>query len=186
MIITYSSISGDYDDKINDGRLYIPPSNKFVTHRLNAKVAKIIPHKFLQNHDYSIWIDSNIHLKVDPKKLIEIFDYPLCGVFLHPSRTTINEEIVACTNLDSKENLDYHKNKPGILCACGVIIRKNTKEVNDLNEQWFNEIILGSSRDQLSFPYTLGTITKTIKLKNNFKDNEYFKILPHKAKNRNQ
>lgn len=186
MIVTYSSVSGNYDDKINDGRLYIKPSNKFVTHRLNAKVPKIMPHKFLPKHKYSIWIDSNIRLKVEPEKLIEIFDYPLCGVFLHPNRTTINEEIVACKHLDSQENLEYHRNKPGILCACGVIIRKNTEEVNDLNEKWFSEIILGSSRDQLSFPYTLGSIAKPIKLKNIFLDNEYFKITPHKSKNRNQ
>ena len=35
---------------------------------------------------------------------------------------------------------------------------KNCQEVNDLNERWWQEIIKGSSRDQLSLPYTLGKI----------------------------
>lgn len=184
MIIVYSSVSGDYDEKIEDGRIYIEPSDKFITHRMNAKIPKILPHKFLPPHEYSIWVDSNIHLKVEPQKLIDLFENPLCGVFVHPYRTTINEEINACIELDSIKNLNYHKNKSGALAACGFIIRKNTEEVNILNEKWMTEILLGSSRDQLSFPYTLGSIAKMISVKN-FIDNEYYKILPHKIKNRN-
>jgi hypothetical protein len=185
MIVKYSSVSGEYDDKIDDGRLYIDPSDKFIMHRLNAKIPKILPHKILPSHEYSIWVDSNIHLKVEPQKLIEIFDYPLCGVFLHPYRKTINEEIEACKNLDSEKNLIFHKDKPGLLGACGIIIRKNVEEVNVLNEKWMTEILLGSSRDQLSFPYTLGEISKKIQIKGSFTDNEYFKIFKHKCKNRN-
>jgi len=162
MIITYSSISGDYDNPINDGRIYINPSEKFSTHRLNAKLPKILPHKFLPKHNYSIWIDSNISLKVEPIDLLEIFDYPLCGVFYHPNRSNIDEEITACENLDTVHNLNYHKNKEGLLSMCGIIIRQNTPKVNELNEKWLIEILMGSSRDQLSFPYTLGTITKNI------------------------
>jgi Protein of unknown function (DUF616) len=185
MIIVYSSLSGDYDEKIEDGRIYIEPSDKFIKHRMNAKIPKILPHKFLPPHEYSIWVDSNIHLKVEPQKIIEVFENPLCGVFAHPYRTTINEEIDACIELDSIKNLNYHKNKLGALAACGFIIRKNTEEVNVLNEKWMTEILLGSSRDQLSFPYTLGEISKKIQIKGSFTNNEYFKIFNHKCKNRN-
>jgi hypothetical protein len=161
-IIRYSCHVGDYDDPIDDGRLYIGSNNKCSTDRLNSRMVKVLSHLFLPKHSYSIWIDSNVELLISPEQLIKMMDGYDCMVFKHPVRNTIDEEITACFNHDTKENKQYHKGKSGTLASTGVLVRKNTEEVNRLNEKWWAEICRGSYRDQLSFPYTLGTISKYI------------------------
>ncbi len=70
----YSSMSGNYDHILSD-RLYIPPCERFTTHRMKAKFPKILSHKIkeLQDADYTIWADSNIEFKIDPKISYRIF-----------------------------------------------------------------------------------------------------------------
>lgn len=179
-IIVYSCLTGAYKG-IKDNRVYVNPSDKFNSDRMNAKAPKVLSHLYLPIHEYSIWIDANLELLISPLELISLMDNKECLVFTHPFRKTINEEIIACKNLDSFENLNYHKNKKGILAACGVIIRKNTETVNKLNEYWWAEICRGSSRDQLSFPYTLGAISNYLKTEIQFPFNSKFiKWNPHK------
>ena len=40
----------------------------------SAKAFKILPHKFLPEYDYSVWIDGNFIVKKHPKDLIEKYD----------------------------------------------------------------------------------------------------------------
>lgn len=181
-IKVYSCISGGYDNKLLD-RLYVNPCDRFNTHRMNAKFPKILSHKIkeLQNSDYTIWVDSNLEFKINPITLIEYFDYPKVGVFAH-TRKTINEEIKTCQSfgLDTITRLNYHIDKPGRLACCFLIIRQNCTEVNHLNEAWWAEICAGSSRDQVSFPYTLGTIATYKELpNNNFQNNKMWNRLDH-------
>lgn len=52
-----------------------------------------------------------------------------------------------------------------------------------LNEQWWSEICRGSFRDQLSFPYTLGKVSKYIETEWERPFNSrYTKWYPHKTK----
>ena len=134
-LIKYSCLVGDYDIPVQDGRIYVQGSTNFKSNNLNAKLPKILPQLYLEQHDYSLWIDANIVLKVDPLELIEMMGNFECLVLNHPVRTTINEEIIACDKLDSKSNLEFHKNKEGLLAACGMILRKNTQSVSQLNCQ---------------------------------------------------
>jgi len=161
-IIRYSCLVGNYDNPIKDGRVYINTIDKFKANRMNAKLPKVLPHLYLPEHDYSIWIDANLELLVTNEEFIEMMGDHECMVFKHPYRNTINEEINECVKLDSKENVQKHRNKPGLLAACGIIARKNTETIKNLNCQWWSEICYGSTRDQLSFPYTLGTVAKYI------------------------
>ena len=181
--ILYSCVSGGYDDKQPD-RIYIDPSDIFKTHRMNAKVCKTLSHKFFPDADYTIWADSNLMFKINPESLVEYFNYPLVGVFAHNERETINQEIEACKKLklDDTAKLDYHKNKSGRLCCCFLIIRKNCQEVNILNEEWWSELCCGSSRDQLSFPYTLGKIATIKEVPNKSWNNNSFWIKTNHAK----
>ena len=74
-----------------------------------------------------------------------------------------------------------------MLAACGIVVRKNTETVNRLNEKWWAEICRGSSRDQLSFPYTLGTISKYIKTEWRKPFNsKYTKWHPHNKNTKNE
>lgn len=187
-IKVYSCVSGDYDVKLTD-RIYIEPCNRFTTHRMNAKFPKILSHKIkeLEDADYTIWADSNIRFKIDPLSLVEYFSCPKVGIFSH-TKNSINTEIEACKlyKLDDNDRINYHKDKGGKLACCFLIIRKNCEEVSRLNEQWWAEICAGSSRDQLSFPYTLGKIATYKTLPNNdYNENHMWTRLPHKRKIKN-
>jgi hypothetical protein len=185
-IVTYSCNVGDYDKSVQDGRLYLDGGNKCNTDRLNSRMVKVLSHLFLPEHTYSVWIDSNIKLLVPVEELIGMMGENECMVFKHPIRNTIDEEIIACFTHDTKENKIYHKGKEGILASTGVLVRKNTEKVNRLNEKWWAEICRGSYRDQLSFPYTLGTISKYIETewKQPF-NSKFTKWYPHKKTEQN-
>lgn len=163
-IVMYSCMSDGYDHVKNDGRIYLPPDRSQISPRMSIKPIKVIPYMYdIPKHDWSIWIDSNIHIgNKTPEDILKMFNYAECGVYIHPKRKTINEEIKACIDqkLDNPNNCKYHINKPGLLAACGIVIRKNTTRVQELCNLWWQEILNGSSRDQLSFPYTLGTIAE--------------------------
>lgn len=179
----YSCVTNNYDDKIEDGRLYFPPSDLFIKNRLNARLPKILSHKIIPEADYTIWLDSNLFINIDIIELLEYFEYPQVGIFYHTDRQTIDQEIEECKKLklDYPARLDYHKNKPGVLGASFLLIRKNCEEVNILNEKWWSEICCGSSRDQVSFPYTLGKIATYKKIPDGtMEKNSFFERINHK------
>jgi hypothetical protein len=41
------------------------------------------------------------------------------------------------------------------LAECTVLLRRNTKRLQEFNALWWNEILGGSIRDQISFPYAV-------------------------------
>lgn len=192
-------MSGGYDEIQEDGRLYVPACDRYKHNRLNAKIPKILSHKYT-NTEWSVWVDSNITMKCLYIELINIFledDANLqVGIFKHPDRNNIEEEIAICSrlSLDDKSRLDYHKGKGSgeRLAYCGIIIRRNTDLVAQYNERWWAEISRGSSRDQCSFPYTLGKIATYKKLepenlfngKNVHEHNKYYSRCSHNKGNR--
>ena len=168
----YCCMTGDYDNIQEDGRKYVDPCNRFRHNRLNAKVPKILSHKYIDTK-FSIWIDSNIVMKITYIELVQLFleanpDFEV-GIFEHPERKIVEEEIKACanSNLDDHFRLNYHGGRDSgeRLAYCGIIVRRNTDLVAQYNEKWWGEISRGSSRDQLSFPYTLGKIATYLPLK---------------------
>ena len=164
-LTVYSCMTGDYDDTQEDGRIYVPASNRFHHNRMNAKVPKILSHKYTST-EWSVWVDSNIIMRCTYIELIKSFlainpDLQV-GIFTHPERTQTIQEIEECKRigLDEQDRLDYHKGRGDgeKLGYCGIIVRRNTDLVAQYNEKWWAEITRGSSRDQCSFPYTLGKI----------------------------
>lgn len=177
-VILYSCHTKKYSPVIKDERTFIEPETIFKLDRLNSKMCKVLPHLYLPNYKYTIWVDANIEFKINPIDLLDLMEDKSCLVFTHPERKTINEEIKATAHLDSSEKRGFHQNKPGLLAACGVIVRRNDNVTNSLNEKWWAEICKGSHRDQLSFPYTLGTIARYLEV--NWKipyENEYIKVI---------
>ena len=150
----------------NDLWEYRACCNEFQESRRNAKIHKVMPHKFieLKENDISIWLDGNISLNITPEELARLWlkekDIAVCK---HFERECIYIEAETCIEcqLDNPvlirqqmkryRNAGYLKNQG--LAECGIIIRRHTPEINKLSEQWWNEIKQGSSRDQLSFNY---------------------------------
>jgi GT2 family glycosyltransferase len=153
----------------------LPAADEFDDPNRNAKVHKILSHKYFPDYEYSLWIDGNVNLKVPIRQIIPAFlrDVDL-AVFKHPERHCIYDEADACIarRLDSSEVIRNQVNqykrqgypvKNG-LAECTVILRRHTPAMKKFNELWWKEICRGSKRDQISFPI----IAKKTGLKYNF------------------
>lgn len=144
----------------------IVSQNDALTNVKKQRLIKILPHRFLQDYDVSLWIDSNIEMIVD---VIDFFKkYQLTDAFFytnrHPSRNCIYKENLACLrqHRDTYENMQpqidryisegYPSNNG--LAETNIILRKhNDFRCKKLMSMWAEEILMGSHRDQLSYNY---------------------------------
>jgi hypothetical protein len=118
-IVVYTAIFGNYDDlknqkiKIEGVDFYCFTDNKNLKSNLfkivlvepeygdntrNAKIYKILPHKFFSKYEYSIWIDGSIIIKkFDLEELINKYLVKdNIALFKHPDRDCIYDEVFAC------------------------------------------------------------------------------------------
>lgn len=130
-----------------------------------ARKMKILGYQYLQDYDYSIWMDGNIRTQGDIKEYINNYRGKapiLC--FPHYSSKCVYEEYEACCSL-KKDNTDimkkqvlgyqeegYPKNN-GMVDTCILIRELKHDKLNQVMDCWWNEIITKSYRDQLSFNY---------------------------------
>ena len=169
-VVVYSYTSPGYDNKIDDGRLYLTlPKEickRFNNTRMPARIAKALPHIFLdtKNADACLWLDSNIQFREGYNSDMLIKEYfektEHCGVFAHTERTTIDQEIAAINTkkLDHPSLTSQHFRRIGKLAWTGILYRTFTPEVIRANNMWWAEISTKSSRDQLSFPYSFDNL----------------------------
>lgn len=191
--VVYTAIFGDYesllDPKIVDSNLdYICfTDNPNITSDIweirlvtgldmdntrKARTIKTLPHKYLQEYDFSIWIDAAFQIVGDLEEYANIYSQK--GIFLaitHSWRDCIYDEADAVINAN-KDDTEIVKNqmhkyesegfpKKYGLIESGVLIRRhNDNQVIKVMEDWNKEIMGSSKRDQLSFNY--------VSWKNNF------------------
>ena len=158
---------------------------------------KILPHKYLRNYDVSIYIDGNIRIVGSVWSLIDDFmvSNTEIGLFKHPLRSSVKEEVIACVQRKKVKSPDGLKQEyqaysaKGFLDKVGltennVIIRKhNDNEVVQAMEMWWLCLKNGAGRDQISLPYVREKMRmkETIYHFNARVENPYFKIYPHRT-----
>lgn len=206
-ITVYTALSGNIDKLIEEqetrGADFIAytngdspvwkcekPYDKFKDNRRNSRIQKIMPHKYIDT-EYSIYMDANFSLKVPAQELIDRFlKEKDIAVFKHPGRDCVYEEAEACVALRketpealSEQVKHYAKNRikqHGGLCECGVIIRRHTKEVNEMNEKWWAEYCRFSKRDQVSFPVAFDLAKVNVIDEWSVTNNPFFQYHAHK------
>jgi len=172
----YTSIIGKYDklnkqrhenanlvaftDQKSDHWTVRPHYDRFTDNTRNSRIQKIMPHLFFTS-EYSIYIDGNIELLVEPQKLVDewLKDKDI-AVFNHAGRKNVFEEADACVHYEKEDPQIIAEQakayaRIGIkegLCECGVIVRRHTKRIEELNEKWWAHYCRYSKRDQISFP----------------------------------
>lgn len=134
----------------------------------NAKIHKILSHKYFPDKLYSLWIDGSVSIKFpfSIEKLIEIYlsDADL-ALFKHSDRHCLYQEANICMQrgLDNPEIIkeqiqrytqEGHPSNFG-LGECTILLRRHTDQIKKFNEAWWEEIQKGSKRDQISFPYLI-------------------------------
>lgn len=142
--------------------------DRFVDPRRNSRAPKILSHEFCDT-EYSIWIDGNMSLLKPPEELVERYlkNHDM-AIFKHPKRDCIYGEATKCATeglddpeiiieqVSKYERAGYGKHKG--LCECGVMIRRHTAKVIELNNFWWAEHCRHSVRDQISFMYSVDSV----------------------------
>ena len=138
--------------------------------RRTARYHKILSHVIFPESDYSLWLDGNIRLMVDPWRIMRrhLADGVDVAAFKHRHRECVYEELEACVRLD-KDGADVMRAQVDRyraagypaqhgLAETGVLARRHSPAVHEFNQAWWREIERGSMRDQLSFNYVLWTL----------------------------
>ena len=185
--LVYTSIYGDKDKPRDDIKVFFG-YDKFESPVLNAKIYKVLTHKFLDTN-ISIWLDGNIYLLVSPEQVIKewLGDADM-AVFEHNYHWTIHQEVEVIRKMfksrpwiyeEVKEQVKNYPNLP--LSMCGMIIRRHTPIVERFNEAWWAEICRWGQRDQLSFPVILKRFPnlKVNYIKGNIKNHPYLRYENH-------
>jgi hypothetical protein len=183
----YTSITGEKDVHRKDIMVF-PDYKKFNNPVMNAKIYKILSHKYLDN-EITIWLDGNIYLLVTAEKMVEewLGDADM-AVFEHNHRWTMYQEVEVIRKMFKSRPWIYNeaneqiKNYPDLpLSMCGMIIRRHTPIVERFNEAWWAEICRYGQRDQLSFPVVLKRFPdlKVNYVKGNIKNHPYLRYETH-------
>lgn len=212
-IVVYTAITGGYDSlkeptvisnkcdyicftddtSLKSNVWEIRPITSYMNdNSLTARRYKILPHLFLKDYEYSVWIDGSIKLVANPEGMIKkelATDNMAC--FKHSCRNCIYDEAETIIKLEKankdivsnqieKYSLENYPKKNGLI-ESGVLIRKhNNVDIIRLMNAWWNEIINFSERDQLSFNYVIWKFKLKYKIINkNIYDNEYLKTYKH-------
>lgn len=144
---------------ININNLNLPN----LDNRKIARYIKINSHLVLPSHDASIWIDHCFKSKINNcNKIFQDlqFDKKNIMIYKHSWRSCIYKEADECIKLklDNPKTIQAQMNRyrqklypdNNGLFETGFMLRKNNKIVQSFNELWWNELLNGSGRDQLS------------------------------------
>jgi len=167
-IIQYTSITNSKDIPRTDIQCF-EEYNKFKDPVMNAKIYKVLPHKYL-DCDISIWMDGNIYLNKSLDETIKdwLGDNDI-AFFRHYKSKNLDWELKWIKYVWRSKNRDVyeeairqveHYKKIGLpdnkdMAMGGFIIRRHIPIVEQFNEAWWSEICRWGQRDQLSLPVIL-------------------------------
>ena len=150
---------------------------------LNNRKYKVLPHRFLSNYEFSIYVDGDLKIISDLDILaqkyknnpLSVLDHSLCGVSKGSnlnSRNCVYDEANFIKWLGDnhprkhyKDNIDTifkqieryqierYPTKNGLARTSVIIRNHNNYEVINVMEDWWLGLKYWSKRDQLSFPY---------------------------------
>jgi hypothetical protein len=161
--------------------------------RRSAKVFKILPHWFFRDYEYSLWIDGSVIIKKgDIGALVDRYlrEHNI-AFFAHPDRDCVYEEAEACIAMQCdqaatiRQQMEQYRGEgypPHTgLVATGIVLRRHScPRVIRADEDWWEQILAFSRRDQLSFNYVAwknGLRYATIE--GRLWENDYFKVASH-------
>lgn len=223
-IAVYTSIFGGYDNLIDeqfqmDGVDYICFTDRDIESKTwkvvkstpiyndsnrNAKKYKVLPHRYLNDYDWSVWIDGNIKVISDIRSLCngdayKLYDHMLVGEY--DRRNCIYDEAQTILNFGKinserypEKGIKNWKDNPKLivdqmnrylsegypkqngLSTTPIMVRNHMDDnVINHNEDWWSEIKHNSKRDQLSFNYIAWKNQfNFVYLEGDSRNNEYF------------
>jgi hypothetical protein len=128
---------------------------------------KMLPHRYFQSYEKSLYIDGNVSLAQDPTQLFEFYlSGSLLAIPKHQDRNCIYEEAkflmqegkFSSSELKSQMAVYERNGFPHDwgLTENNIILRRHTAPtLIPIMEQWWNEYLSGIRRDQISLPFLL-------------------------------
>jgi len=185
--VVYTAVFGGYDlvPKVNpawdcdficftDTPALISVGWKVVVIQLNGESPasanrryKILPHKYLDKYEYSLYVDGNIQILVDPSPLFRKYlENGNVAIPKHQDRNCAYAEAKLCivggrVNKEITERQMTRYAQDGFpemfgMTENGILLRRhNDESVMALMDAWWIEYCCGGLRDQLSLPYLL-------------------------------
>lgn len=161
--------------------------------RMRAKIAKILPHRYFPDHEYSLWVDGTHTPAVDPRYLVvKYLKTNDIAMFRHPVRDCLYDEMDACLKYNKGNAADIRRQRDRYLeegypshnglATCTVILRRHRSDhLVRAMEDWWEQINRFSERDQLSFNYIKHRhgLNYTV-IPGHVYNNHYFHFQPHK------
>ncbi|MFW6002558.1 MAG: glycosyltransferase domain-containing protein [archaeon] len=130
------------------------------------KKVKILPHKYLEDYEISIWVDANYILCKNLYHFAYIaLKYSNHAVFRHhENRESLEDEVDMCIKLKKadpkklkaqlkKYRQEFENANFEIVHNAIIIRRHNDKKVKMVMEKWWEQVQNWTMRDQVSFPY---------------------------------
>lgn len=134
----------------------------------SQRILKILPHDYLGDFDRSLYIDNTIILRAPPEAIqASCFADADVGLFVHSFRTSLQDEFleVARLGLDDQMRVLEQLNHYALVCPdlleqrpywSGMLWRDHrSRGVRCAMEQWRNQVLRYSRRDQLSLNLAL-------------------------------
>ncbi|SPH18677.1 hypothetical protein DEA8626_02219 [Defluviimonas aquaemixtae] len=132
-----------------------------------SRRAKLMPHRYFPDEEWSIWVDNKSRLKRDPRQVLAALQAQSDAAFFafaHFRRDCVYQEGQAV-----RENgLDEHRvvrermrtyraegmpERAGLIEGHFIVRRHNDPTAARFGERWFEHVLRHSRRDQISFPY---------------------------------
>lgn len=172
----------------------LPQSNLDQIRR--SRLAKILAHHFLSDYEISIWMDANLRIVGDLTKFYKLaLAHSDLAFFRHGlRRPSVAAEIEACAQagkaphaLMVRQYESYRgKGFPddlGLIPEAGVIARRHQHpRVRAAMEEWWQELIAHTARDQISLPYIIWRNSLPITMLDwNLRESPWFSMEPHAA-----
>ena len=132
-----------------------------------ARRAKLMPHRYFPQADWSIWIDNKSRLKVDPERVLAAVRAQSDAgffAFAHFRRDCVYHEgqTVRELGLDDdrivRERMRTYRAEgmpehAGLIEGHFIVRRHHDPDLIRFGERWFEHVLRYSRRDQISFPY---------------------------------
>lgn len=132
-----------------------------------SREIKMLAHQFFETNSKILYIDNAVQLKIDGAEILEsLLDHHPIAVFHHSRRKTVLGEFVACSKygLDDYEVIrdqfrqytnDHLLTMLEVPYWGGFVAKVNCSETDSVMKSWFQQYMLFSKRDQLSFNVAL-------------------------------
>jgi len=159
-----------------------------------SRMPKLLPHRFLQDYDFSLYLDANMALKAPPTKLCQRADWPDFANTRHPWRRCVYAELEAIEQRGKADaahveaQIERYR-KAGMpewngMWENGVLMRRHMDpDVIALDEVWWEEYLRSETgRDQPALAFTLWRLKRTIQRISATERSRWIKLRPHGAK----